>query len=124
MTEKPYQKTRWGWWKVLAKGGGFKVKILHINSGKDLSLQYHEHRAEAWAVVQGSGELFIDNTLMFIGVGDSLAIRKGAHHKVTNVGEDALVIVETQIGDICEESDIVRLEPIEEEPTNDGNITE
>jgi mannose-1-phosphate guanylyltransferase/mannose-6-phosphate isomerase len=51
---------------------------------------------------------------MFIQTDDSVHIPKGATHKVENNGTDNLVIIETQIGDICEESDIVRLEEIKE----------
>jgi mannose-6-phosphate isomerase-like protein (cupin superfamily) len=109
-----HNETRWGHWEVLLEEPGFKVKKLVLKPGKSISLQYHNHRSESWAVVGGLGELTIGNTIMFIQTDDSVHIPKGATHKVENNGTDNLVIIETQIGDICEESDIVRLEEIKE----------
>jgi mannose-1-phosphate guanylyltransferase len=109
-----YKETRWGYWEVLQEEPGFKVKKLVLEPGKSISLQYHIHRDEGWVVVAGNGELLVDNMIMFIGINDVVHIRRGSHHKVENVGVDNLVIIETQIGDICEESDIIRLEEIQE----------
>jgi len=109
-----YVKTRWGRDKVILdmQKEGYKIKLLEIGSGHHISTQYHNCRQEHWSIIQGTGELMVDNTLMFIEPGDNIHIPQGATHKVTNIGECALKIIETQIGLRCEESDIVRLEEI------------
>jgi len=39
---------KWGWYKVLAKGNGFKVKLLYLKPFGKTSLQRHKHRSEIW----------------------------------------------------------------------------
>ena len=111
-------KTRWGYWQELLVEEGFRVKKLVINSEKHISLQYHNHRAECWSIVSGSGELkMIEDGaeyMMFVTELDVVTIHRGCINKVTCVSEEPLVIIETQVGHICTEEDIVRLESIEE----------
>lgn len=99
----------WGNWSVLDEGKGYKVKRLEILPDKSISLQYHVHRAEIWNIVQGEGKVIIDGDIFTVRKGDSFVVPKQALHKVTNTHlNEILIAVEVQMGDICEESDIVR----------------
>jgi mannose-6-phosphate isomerase-like protein (cupin superfamily) len=54
----------------------------------------------------------LDSGLMIRKRGDMIQIPKRAIHKVTNVGNEDLIILELQIGEEANEEDIVRLETI------------
>ena len=100
----------WGRWTVIDKGQGFIVKRVEVMSGKRLSLQYHNHRYEVWAIVQGKGEVIIDGNTREVTVGDTVIISKKSQHRISSTGEDMLVFIETQVGNMLDEKDIVRLE--------------
>ena len=47
----------WGYELIFAKTGRYVGKILHINKGESLSLQYHEMKEETLYVVNGELQL-------------------------------------------------------------------
>lgn len=100
----------WGEFETLLKEDGFLVKKITINKNKQLSLQYHNHREEHWVVVQGEGLLTIGTVKKTISKGDSIYIPLAEIHRIKNIGEGSFVFIETQIGSILMEEDIVRLE--------------
>ena len=73
------------------------------------SLQFHNHRSEHWVVVSGTGELSLDNKSLSLKHGQSAFIPIGSVHRVRNSGNEPLVLIETQYGEICSENDITRL---------------
>ena len=100
----------WGTWMVLDEGDGFKVKRITVNSMQRLSYQTHEHRAELWAVVSGKATCVIDGQTVIIGPGQSVDIAIGQAHRITNMDEETLVLIEVQMGAYTGEDDIIRLE--------------
>lgn len=50
----------WGHYKIIADYPGYKVKILSVNPGQKLSLQYHDHRKEVWTVLAGTAKIKLD----------------------------------------------------------------
>ncbi len=100
----------WGSFAVLYSDACCKIKYLYIQPGKNISYQYHRHRAEIWTIVQGSGKFVLDGASRLLHTGDSATIAVGQWHTVQNVGDEILVIHEIQTGKILEESDIVRKE--------------
>jgi mannose-6-phosphate isomerase-like protein (cupin superfamily) len=101
----------WGSWLVIDFGPGYKIKRLIIKPKQSISKQYHLHRSETWCVVSGDGQLFIDDKIKIIHSGDTFTIKKKQVHKVQNLSEtEDLVVIEVQLGEICEEEDIVRIE--------------
>ena len=119
MSEESFCDRPWGTWLVLAMQPGYKVKKLTIEPGQSMSKQYHTHRDEYWVVLQGEGKLILDlsNVSNHGGIFEDHLYR-GSHHKINatvihkamNTGNEPLVIIETQVGDICDEGDIVRLD--------------
>jgi mannose-6-phosphate isomerase-like protein (cupin superfamily) len=117
--EDSFAARSWGTWLVLAMQPGYKVKKLTLEPGQAMSKQYHTHRDEYWVVLQGSGELYIDlekvtnnggNISEKLVTGSYHKIGKRVIHKAKNTGDIPLVIIETQVGDITEEGDIVRMD--------------
>src|SRR6266542_1227808 len=99
----------WGSWEVLGLGTGFVVKRIMIVPGGMLSMQRHRHRAEHWIVIRGTGTARVDGVFWTVNAGSAVFIPRMAIHRLENVGDDNLVLVEVQTGDRCEERDIERL---------------
>jgi mannose-6-phosphate isomerase len=99
----------WGRWKVIGVGQGFIVKEITVNPGARLSAQYHNHRAEQWTLVVGEGEAEIDGAVRALRRGDHLHVPLQAVHRIRNTGSTPLIFVEVQVGDLLDETDIVRL---------------
>jgi mannose-1-phosphate guanylyltransferase/mannose-6-phosphate isomerase len=100
----------WGDYESLDSGGGYQVKRITVKPGAALSVQKHHHRAEHWTVVQGTARVLCDDREFDLEVNQSTFIPLGAIHRLENVGEELLVLIEVQCGDYLGEDDIVRFE--------------
>ncbi len=100
----------WGRWRVLDVGDGFAVKRITVEPGGVLSLQFHRYRSEHWFIVQGRARVTLGDREFEIEAGQSVDVPVGTPHRVANVGEGRLELVEVQRGERLEETDIVRLE--------------
>lgn len=99
----------WGTYATLKEEDGYKVKRITVKPGESLSLQYHHHRAEHWVVVQGTAIVQIGDVEHKTLPGQYRYIPLKEKHRLTNIGEDELVLIEVQCGGYLGEDDIVRL---------------
>jgi len=102
----------WGQYRTVDVGDRFQVKQIIVNPGGRLSLQYHHHRAEHWIVVEGTARVTCGNKVMTLGENESTYIPVGTKHRLENVGETPLRIIEVQSGSYLGEDDIVRLDDV------------
>ena len=100
----------WGAFEGLRREPGFQVKLLTVNPGAGISLQYHNRRAEHWVVVAGRARVTRDSETLELAANQSTYIAVGVHHRLENPGSEPLHVVEVQSGDYLGEDDIVRLE--------------
>lgn len=100
----------WGSWHVIDVANGYKIKRIHVDPGKRLSYQTHNHRSEHWVVVFGMATCTIDDAVIVAGPGESVDVPQGAKHRLANEGLEELVIVEVQHGPYTGEDDIIRLD--------------
>jgi mannose-6-phosphate isomerase len=100
----------WGSWHVIDVANGYKIKRIHVNPGCRLSYQTHAHRSEHWVVIFGIATCMIDGQTVVAHPGESVDVPLGAKHRLSNLGEQELVIVEVQHGAYTGEDDICRLE--------------
>lgn len=100
----------WGAWYVLDEGPGYKVKRIEVTPGQRLSYQTHEHRSEHWIVVSGTATCVVSDVTRVVPTGGSIDISIGEPHRITNLHEDDLVLIEVQLGAYLGEDDIIRLE--------------
>ena len=99
----------WGSYLILEEEkNAFKVKRLKISPGKKISHQLHHHRSEHWIVVKGIAKVSLDGEDRIVNSGESVDIKVGQKHRLENVGESVLEIIEVQMGEYLEEDDIVR----------------
>jgi mannose-6-phosphate isomerase len=102
----------WGSYQILVTKEGYQVKLLTISAGGKLSLQKHDLRHEHWVVVKGHPVITINNRVRAMKVGDKISIPCGAKHRLENLTDDPVVVIEVQIGKYLGEDDIVRFEDI------------
>ena len=106
-----YKETRpWGTFENLLDTDYCKVKQIIIKPGQAPSYQYHFKRSEVWVVVQGKGELKLDDVLYPVNSGDTINIPLKAKHQIQNTGNEDLIFIEVQLGEYFGEDDIIRLE--------------
>lgn len=103
--EKP-----WGYETIWAEGTAFVGKILHIEEGHRLSLQFHREKDEAILVQSGTMELLLEDEsgslkTRRLEAGDSARILPGMRHRFTALTSCDIVEVSTP-----QLKDVVRLE--------------
>ena len=99
----------WGYELIFAKTDRYVGKILHINKGEALSLQYHEMKEETLFVVDGELRL----TIEWDGDRREVPLRKGeAFHIPPHLIHRMTAIVDTDVAEVStpELDDVVRLE--------------
>ena len=99
----------WGYELIYAKTGRYVGKILHINRGESLSLQYHEMKDETLYVVAGELELTVEHE----GERRVLPLRAGqAFHIPPRMIHRMQAIEDTDVAEVSttELDDVVRLE--------------
>jgi len=99
----------WGKFRRFPHEGVSSIKIITVNPGGILSLQYHHGRDEFWLVLDDGLEMTVGESVWRPAVGEEIWIPKGTKHRVRGVGQEPARVMELWIGP-SEESDIVRLE--------------
>ncbi|MFI4957029.1 MAG: mannose-1-phosphate guanylyltransferase/mannose-6-phosphate isomerase [Gammaproteobacteria bacterium] len=99
----------WGYYESLAAGPGYQVKHIMVKPGARLSLQTHQRRAEHWVVVSGEATVVNGEQGITLQANQSTYISKGAQHRLSNLKNEPLHVIEVQSGDYLGEDDIVRI---------------
>ena len=100
----------WGSYTVLGEGPGFKMKRIEVQAGESLSLQMHHRRSEHWVVVAGRAQITRGDFQGQLTANESTFIPSGVRHRLANISDEPLVIIEVQCGEYLEEDDIVRFD--------------
>lgn len=105
-------KKPWGHEEIWAESDKYLGKILHINRGCRLSLQYHEKKTETIRVLSGTLLMVLqergDSALVnkTLQVGETYHVHTGTIHRFCAQDED-VVLLEVSTPEI---DDVVRLE--------------
>ena len=100
----------WGNYFSIAEDLNWQVKLITVKPGEKLSLQKHLYRSEHWIVVNGTAQVEIDDKKFQLRCNQSAYVPKGAKHRLSNLEESFLNIIEVQSGDYLGEDDIIRFE--------------
>jgi mannose-6-phosphate isomerase-like protein (cupin superfamily) len=100
----------WGYelrWAITDRYAG---KILHVNKGEALSLQYHDRKDESQYIVRGVVDIELGGpegalAKRRMAAGDTLHIAPGTRHRLTAVEDTDIFEVSTP-----EIDDVIRLE--------------
>ena len=101
----------WGHELIWAVADEYAGKILFVNAGQSLSLQFHNVKDEAWYILDGRaqlelggpGERMLNSDV--IGPGEAFHFPPGTVHRLTALEDTTIVEVSTPQLD-----DVVRLE--------------
>jgi mannose-6-phosphate isomerase-like protein (cupin superfamily) len=103
--EKP-----WGYELIFAHTDRYVGKILHVNPGEALSLQYHEVKDETLFLSEGEVDLVVeengDLVCTTLRAGDSYRITPFTRHRMI-AGDNGCDIIEVSTPEL---DDVVRLE--------------
>jgi mannose-6-phosphate isomerase len=108
------QDKPWGHELIFAANEGRYIgKIIHVNTGQSLSLQYHRQKEETISVLSGAG--LIEHgpaagelSSQHFGPGDTIHLPPGAVHRVTAITD--LTFAEASTAAAGWREDVVRLE--------------
>ena len=100
----------WGHYDSIDIEDNFIVKRILVNPRSRLSLQKHQYRAEHWVVVKGHAKVTCDDKVFKLEANQSTYIPLGVVHRLENVGNVPLEVIEIQTGERLNEDDIIRLE--------------
>ena len=100
----------WGYELIWAVAEAYVGKILFVEAGHSLSLQFHRQKDESWYVQSGHAKLELGpegGALVEseIGAGDAFRYRPGTVHRVTAIDDTTILEVSTP-----HLEDVVRLE--------------
>ena len=97
----------WGSFTRFTNNETSTVKILHINKGEELSLQYHTHRQEFWKIIKGSPEIIVGDEKREPKEGEEFVVEPMVKHRISAPHND-VVVLEISKG-FFDASDIVRV---------------
>ncbi len=99
----------WGKFRSFPYEQARSIKIITLNPGGTLSLQYHHNRSEFWVVLDKGLEVTVGDRVWKPEEGEEIFIPRKAHHRLRCLGQKQARVMEIWIGN-SDESDIVRLE--------------
>jgi len=100
--EKPWgHEIRW------AINNKYLGKILHINKGQRLSLQYHDQKDETIYVLEGTAVVILDEKTHILSEGQSLRIQPKQVHRYSAPEDGHVKLIEVSTPEI---NDVVRIE--------------
>ncbi len=109
-TLSPRVHRPWGFYESVHAGERFQVKQITVNPGARLSLQKHRYRAEHWVVVNGTARVTRDDEVLTVRENESVFLPLGCVHRLENIGDCPLELIEVQSGSYLGEDDIIRIE--------------
>jgi mannose-6-phosphate isomerase len=104
--EKP-----WGTFEQYTHNMLSTVKVITVQPGGTLSLQYHHRRDELWVVLDPGAQVEVGDTLLRPQRGEKIFILWETPHRLSAIGEGPVRVLEISFGEFDEE-DIVRLEDV------------
>ena len=98
----------WGKFRRFPHEAASSLKIITVDPGGRLSLQYHDGRDEFWVVLDPGLEITVGDKVWQAAPDEEIFIPRRVPHRVRNGGPAPARIMEVWLGP-SEESDIVRL---------------
>jgi mannose-6-phosphate isomerase len=100
----------WGYETIWAQSDRYVGKILHINAGQELSVQYHNTKDETVHLISGEIIYRVKNRDMLedvqLKVGESFRITPGTVHQMVAITDcDVLEVSTPEVDDIVRLSD-------------------
>ena len=98
-------KKPWGDFKLITENQQTTIKILNINAGHRLSLQYHNKREEKWMIISGKAKATIEAIEHILNPGNEITIPVTRKHRLGHIKHNC----GRNFNGEFDEDDIVRL---------------
>jgi len=99
----------WGKFRAYPHENAGSLKILTVNPGASLSLQFHHRRSEFWVALDRGLEITVGEKVWRLRKGEEIYIPLETPHRLRCVGRSPSRVMEIWLGN-SDESDIVRIE--------------
>ena len=96
---------QWGMHEILTSSENYKVKKVTIYPKMCMKLHKHEHRLESWTIVEGTATIQIGGEVREYNKNDTVSVPIGVAHRVSNLTDSNVIIIETGIGEIMSEAE-------------------
>ena len=93
---------KWGMHEILTSSESYKVKKVTIYPKMSMKLHKHEHRLESWTIVEGTATIQIGSEVKEYSKNDTVSVPIGVAHRVSNLTDSNVIIIETGIGESWE----------------------
>ena len=94
--------SQWGMHEILTSSESYKVKKVTIYPKMSMKLHKHEHRLESWTIVEGTATIQIGSEVKEYSKNDTVSVPIGVAHRVSNLTDSNVIIIETGIGESWE----------------------
>jgi len=101
----------WGKFRVYPHERAGSLKIITVNPGSSLSLQFHRRRAEFWVILDEGLEVTVGDRVWRPRADEEVFIPRQTPHRLRGVGDRPARVMELWLGQSGED-DIVRLDDL------------
>lgn len=101
----------WGKFRSYPHTDASSIKIITVNPGETLSLQYHSKRSEFWVILDKGLEATVGDRVWQPDENEEIFIPRQMPHRVRCLGQKPARIMEIWIGR-SDETDIIRLKDV------------
>ena len=97
----------WGYYELIVEEEKYRVRRVVILPGKTIYEHKHEERIENWSIIEGKARVILDGESKDYSETDSLEVKAGTEHQISNIGEKPLILIETAVGEVLHGGDIL-----------------
>lgn len=107
----------WGSYVAIESSPYFQIKKITVNPHQSLSLQSHQFRSEHWVVLKGKALITLGEEQHHLNPNESIFVPLGVKHRLQNLQDEPLEIIEVQMGSYLGEDDIKRYDDVYQRET-------
>lgn len=106
----------WGYYEQLIEEQGYRVRKVVLLPGKTIYEHRHDQRSENWTIIRGVAKVTLDGQSNEYRTNDSIFVKPGVNHQISNICDEPILFIETAIGDVLHGGDLIS--------NNAANVTE
>lgn len=95
-TQAMFAEKSWGSFNIIDAGKDNLTIKINLLPGHELRYHSHDRRDEVWTVLQGEGDVTLDDLHFIAKPGDTVKLPRGTKHTIKALAE--LEVIEVQIG--------------------------
>lgn len=101
---------KWGSYEILVQEKNYVVRKLNVHPGRTIYAHKHMQRTEHWSIVEGTARITVNGEEKVCGRNEVVRIAPDSVHQLSNIGMEPLVFIETSVGEIVREEDLVSVQ--------------